>query len=125
MTNRTGFIERRKHKRLKAKEGAFAAVTSGDCKIGQIKNISKGGLAFQYIDNGEPSSGSVEIEIFSVTEDFYLKKSSAKVVRDSEVDSTVPLSSLPVREVVVQFGKMESNQMYILNCFLHKYTANR
>lgn len=123
MTKRTGFIEKRKHKRFKAKEGAFAAVTSGDIKIGQIKNISKGGLAFQYIDNSEPSSGSVQIEIFSVAKDFYLKKSSAIVVRDSEVDSTVPLSSLPMRELVVQFGEMGSNQMYILDCFLQKYTT--
>jgi hypothetical protein len=40
LTNRTGFIERRKHRRFKAKGGAFAAVTF-DNKIGQIKNISK------------------------------------------------------------------------------------
>ena len=125
MSNKKDSTEKRKHKRFKAKEGAFAIVTSDYRKIGQIKNISQDGLDLQYIDNGEQLSGSVEVEIFSFAKDFYLKKLSAKVVRDSEVHSTVPFSSVPMRELVVRFGEMESNQRYILDCFLQEYTTKR
>lgn len=123
MSNIKVSTEKRKHKRLKAKEGAFAVVTSDYNKIGQIRNISKGGLAFQYIDNGEPLRGSIEIEIFSAAKNFYLRKLAAKVIMDSEVDSPVPFSSLPLKELVVQFEKMKPNQMLMLDYFLQKYTT--
>lgn len=123
MSNNKDLTEKRKHKRFKAKEGAFAVVTSDYDKIGQIGNISKCGLAFQYIDNGEPLRGSVEIEIFAAAKNFYLRKLAAKVVMDSEVDSTVPFSALPLRKLVVQFEKMKPNQMLMLDYFLQKYTT--
>ena len=123
MVNNKDFIEKRKHKRLRAKEGAFAVVTSDYDKIGQIGNISKCGLAFQYIDNGEPLKGSVEVEIFSAAKNFYLRKLAAKVVVDSEVDSTVSFSAVPLRKLVVQFEKMKANQMLMLDYFLQKYTT--
>lgn len=123
MSNKKDSTEKRKHKRFKAKEGAFAVVTSDYNKIGQIGNISKCGLAFQYIENGEPLRGSVEVEIFSAAKNFYLRKLTAKVVMDSEVDSIVPFSALPLRKLVVQFEKMKPNQMLMLDYFLQKYTT--
>jgi hypothetical protein len=122
---KSGNAEKRKHQRFKAKKGAFARINSKDKKAGQIKNISKGGLSFQYIDDGEPLSGSIGLELFSITNDFYLKKLSANVVRDSEVAGVVPVSSAPMRELAVQFGVMESNQRNILNCFIRQYTTQR
>jgi len=122
MSNKRTSTAKRKHKRFKAKEGAFAIVNSDYNKIGQIETISKGGLAFQYVADGKILSGPVEIEIFSTDRDFYLKKLSAEVVGDSAVDDTVHLSSLPVRELVVQFGKMQPIQKLLLDCFIQKYT---
>ena len=117
--------ENRKNKCYKAKQGAFAVVTADENKIGQINNISKGGLSFQYISNGQLSSGSVEIEIFSTAKSFYLKKLSAKVVVDSEVDNTASLSSLPMRELVLQFEKIMPYQMLMLEHFLQNYTTRQ
>ena len=72
--------------------------------------------------DSELSSGSIEIEIFYAAKDFYLKKLLVTAVMDSEVDNTAPLSSVPVRELVVQFEKMKPNQMFMLDYFLKKYT---
>ena len=74
MSNKKDSTEKRKHERFKVKGGAFAAVTSDDNKIGQIKNISKGGLALQYLSSSPQSKGIVEIDIFSKVDDFYLKE---------------------------------------------------
>jgi hypothetical protein len=123
MSNKMNSTEKRKHKRLKAKEGTFAVVTSDYNKIGQIRNISKGGLSFQYIGEGEESKGSVEIEIFSAANSFYLRKLAAKVVVDFEVDHTVPFSSLPLRQLVVQFKEMQPTQTMMLDYFLQQYTT--
>lgn len=123
MRNKKEFIERRKHKRFKVKGGAFAVSTT-DCKnLGQIKDISKGGLAFQFIENGEQAKGSIEIEIFSTVGDFYLKKLPAKTVLDFEVDNTVSSHSMPMRQWSIQFGELNYFQKLLLDFFLQKYTC--
>jgi hypothetical protein len=120
MTTKKDLVERRKHKRFKAKEGAFAVLTS-DNKMGQIKDISRSGLTFQYIGHGEPSSGSTEMEIFSTVYDFYLKKVPARVIVDSEIEKTVPFSSVPMRQVNVQFEEMTPIQSKLLEYFIQNY----
>lgn len=97
MRNGTDFIERRKHQRFKAQKHAFAVLESNFAKLGLIINISRGGLAFCYIACGgktTQTTGSFEVDIFLSGNDFYLKKVSAKIVSDSEVDNKISFSSL-------------------------------
>ncbi|MFH2218855.1 MAG: PilZ domain-containing protein [Pseudomonadota bacterium] len=115
-------LERRKHERLKAKEGTFAVVTSGNRKLGQVKDISMGGLTFQYVDNGEPVDVLSEVELFSAVYDFHLKKLKVKSVEDLSIDNTVSFSSLPMRQLRIQFGTMTSDQSRLLDFFLRKHT---
>jgi hypothetical protein len=47
--NSKDYVERRKHKRFIIRDVAFAILRTGeDEELGQIANISMGGLAFQY-----------------------------------------------------------------------------
>ena len=121
MTTKNDLVERRKHKRFKAKEGAFAALTS-DNKMGQINDISRSGLTFQYIGHDESSSGSTEVEIFSAVADFYLKKVPVKSVMDIQVDGNIPFSSVPMKQLRIQFGRMTPIQSGLLDYFLQNYT---
>ncbi|MFC1814264.1 hypothetical protein ACFL03_16395 [Thermodesulfobacteriota bacterium] len=121
MTTKKDLVERREHKRFKAKEGAFAVLTS-DNKLGQIQDISKSGLTFQYIGHGEPSSGSTEMEIFSTVYDFYLNKVPVKSVVDIEVDSNIPFSSVPIKQLKIQFGEMTPIQSTLLDYFIQNHT---
>ena len=50
MVGRKRTIERRRHKRYKAVEGAYAAISPHSHKLGQVIDISMGGLSFKYID---------------------------------------------------------------------------
>ncbi|MFC1516889.1 hypothetical protein ACFL7E_09070 [Thermodesulfobacteriota bacterium] len=121
MAKRKKIIERRRQDRFKVKDGFFAALTSEN-KIGQINEIGKRGLTFQYVDNGTSVKTSAQIDIFSTSYDFYLRNMPVKSIVDFEIDSTVPLSSLPMKQVNVQFGKMSSTQKMLLDFFLQKYT---
>ena len=121
MITQKGVVERRKHKRFKAKEGVFALLTS-DNKMGQIKDISRSGLTFQYVGHGEPLSGSVEMEIFSTVYDFYLKKVPVKSVVDIEVDDDIPFSSVSMKQLRIQFGEMTRIQLRLLGYLLQHYT---
>jgi len=114
--------ERREQKRFKVKGGIFAVLGPDNYILGQIKNISKSGLAFEYVDTGAQSKGSTEIEIFSKIHDFYLKKLPIRIVENYEVDSTVPLSSLPIRQLNINFGKISHSQMSLLDHILENYT---
>ena len=43
-------LDRRRKKRYRVKEGAFAALINHDNRLGQIRDISLVGLSFRYID---------------------------------------------------------------------------
>lgn len=122
MTNRTDFIDRRKQKRFKGKEGAFATLNADCDKKGQIKDISKDGLSFLYFGDGEESNGSTEIEIYSTNDDFYLRKLPVRIVSDVSQNSKDSFSSIPTRKLTMRFEKLIPKQKFLLNYFLKKYT---
>jgi hypothetical protein len=122
MKNKEGLIERRKHKRFKVREGAFAVVRSDYNKLGQIKDISEGGLAFQFIEDGKETKDSLEVEIFSTLDDFYMKKLPVRTVLDFELDNPVASNSTPMRQLSMKFGKLNHPQKLLLGFFIQKYT---
>ncbi|MGD9334503.1 MAG: PilZ domain-containing protein [Desulfobacterales bacterium] len=122
MKNKEGLIERRKHKRFKVREGAFAVLRSDYNKLGQIKDISEGGLAFQFLEDGKQTKDSLEVEIFSTLDDFYMKKLPVRTVLDFELDNPVASNSTPMRQLSMKFGKLNHPQKLLLGFFIQKYT---
>ena len=122
MSDTLDLTKKRQHKRFKGKKGLFGVLTSGNNKRGQINEISKSGLTFQYIDNGEPLNDPIEVEIFSTVHDFHLRKLPIKSVTGIEADNTVPLISVPMRKLNIQFGRMTHIQSKLLDYLLKKYT---
>jgi len=114
--------EQREHKRFKVKKGIFAVLGTENYVLGQIKNISKRGLAFEFPDTGVRVKGSTEMEIFSKIHNYYLKKLPIKIVEDYEVEKTVAFSSLPIRQLNIEFGKISPSQKLLLDHFLQNYT---
>ncbi|MGO8942047.1 MAG: PilZ domain-containing protein, partial [Syntrophobacteraceae bacterium] len=82
------FDEKRKFARFKGKEGAFAAfIRPNDLmSVGQIQDISIGGLCVQYVSTNEDNKGRSEIKIFGSNERFiHLNKVQCRIVYDREV----------------------------------------
>jgi hypothetical protein len=149
MANSKEFIERRKHKRFKIKNGAVAAmittapVTSEQTKVmsmskdalattknkyirmGQIINISKGGLAFRYTDGGGKSIESSELDILFTQDGFYLDRLPFKTVWTSNAVGIPSVSLLQTSQRGVQFMEMTSHQISQLDYFLHNYTIRQ
>ena len=65
-------VERRKNKRYKAKEGAYAAISPHSRRLGQIIDISMGGLSFKYIDSNDERSDNPERSIFLSSLGYYV-----------------------------------------------------
>ena len=110
--------------RFEVKEGAFASIKNDFIKLGTIKDISKGGLAFTYIVDKDRISESFWIDILFRHEDFYLKDVPAKKIFDFYVEEKVLFSSLIQKQVGVQFGDLESHQLDQLNHFINHYTID-
>ncbi|MGO9415529.1 MAG: PilZ domain-containing protein [Syntrophobacteraceae bacterium] len=80
--------EKRKFTRFKGKEGASAALIRPNnlMNVGQIQDISIGGLSFQYASTNEDNKGRSEIEIFSSNDrSIHLDKVQCRIVYDRKV----------------------------------------
>jgi hypothetical protein len=115
--------DRRKFIRYKVNKDAFAVIRTSDNKLGRIKDVSKGGLSFEYIMKGDPSEGITELDIFTTENDFYLKLLPVQIIKDSTMESEHAFSSLEMRRLGVQFGEMTPNQMSKLDYFLQHHTS--
>jgi len=80
--------EKRKFKRFKGKEGAFAALISHNefINTGRIQDISMGGLCVRYLSVKEDKEGCSEIKIFGSNGRFiHVDKVQCRIVYDQEV----------------------------------------
>jgi hypothetical protein len=121
MVGRKRTVERRKSKRYKAVEGAYAAISPHSNKLGQIIDISMGGLTFKYIDTkGENANkqNPSEESIFLSSKGFYVGDLPFKTVSDNEVTNTPSLSAMKVRERHVQFTDLSFKQLFDLDYYL-------
>ena len=116
-------MERRKYTRFRAKDGALIEVRSHRGRLGEIIDISKGGLAFRYIDIGDRPKGSFELDIFLKETGFRLEKVPAKTISDLKTTKYFPYSSTKTRRQGVQFGELTENQISKLDHFIKNYTT--
>jgi hypothetical protein len=126
MVGRKRTVERRKSKRYKAADGAYAAISPKSHKLGQIIDISMGGLAFKYIDtnNGDIKNDNIENKndskesIFLSSMGFYVGDLPFKTISDEEVTNAPSFSAMKVRERKVQFTDLSFKQLFDLDYYL-------
>lgn len=117
-------FERRLYKRFQVKEGVYALLKNDTSKLGQIKNISKGGLAFLYINNEAELHGSLEVNIFLSGHGFYFKNIPCKAISDLYIENKVPFSTFKLRQLGIQFKEISSNLSTQLDIFIQNYTLS-
>lgn len=121
MVGRKRTIERRKHKRYKAVEGAYAAISPNSNKLGQIIDISMGGLCFKYISTDNKSEEPVDRNqesIFLSSMGYYVGELPFQTVADYEITDTPSFSSMKVRKRHVKFTDLTFKQLFDLDHYL-------
>ena len=121
MSDRNELSEQRKDKRFQVPKDAFAALGPDYIKVGQIINISMGGLAFRYLGSEEPSNAS-ELDIFLARRAFYLYKLPFETVWDFVTDEK-PFSSINMKLCGLQFGQLTQSQISELQYFIQDYAV--
>ena len=123
MTKTKEMVERRKHNRLQVKDGASVVLRAHFLELGQIIDVSKGGLAFRYIPSHQPSSGPSDLVILSDDRTFYLDEIPFKIASDFEIGND-PFSFLKIRRCGLQFDKLTRNHVSQLKHFI-RHCATR
>jgi len=123
MINSEKVIERRFHERFQVQQGLYALLKNGSSKLGQIKNISKGGLAFIYINDEDQIHEPTEVDIFLSGHGFILKGIPCKKISDIHVDNFVPFTTFEMRQLGVQFGEVSLPHSAHLDTFIEKYAT--
>jgi len=124
MTDGKELVERRKHERFQVEDGALAVLKPPwphSTRLGQIIDISRGGLAFRCIASEERSNGSCELSIIFADHGFYLNKLPINTISDFET-AKMPFASMTPRRRSVQFEELTHDQMSKLEYFIQKHT---
>jgi hypothetical protein len=120
MTVNKEIVERRKHTRFQVPKSAFVGFGPYDAKVGQIIDVSLGGLAFRYVGTEEPANG--ELSIFVTERDFYVSHIPFRTISDFEVAGKTSSTPVTLRRSGVQFGILTDHQTYQLEYFLRNLT---
>ena len=118
-------MNRRKHKRYPGVEGAIVAARPRAEILGQMIDVSLGGLSFQYIDSAIDESPSDELTILMSSPRLYLDRIPYRTVADFALPQEFSFSAIPVRRRCVVFGlltpeKRDGIKQLILYCTLIK-----
>jgi hypothetical protein len=116
-----GLSEKRRFRRFQVPQNAFALLNGSDGRLARITDISKDGLAFRYVGNGEQPKRSFQMDIFLANNSFRLEKVSFRIVSDFEVSKQGLTNSLIMRRRGVQFDGIDQNHVSRLEYFIENY----
>ena len=114
-------VEKRKHKRMEVKDGAFVLLGPHSTKLGRIIDIGMGGLSFSHMARERPSSELYELDIFIIDSDFYLERVLFEAISDFKTHEN-PFSPITMRRSGVRFGELGHNQVSQLEHFIQNHT---
>jgi uncharacterized protein (TIGR02266 family) len=110
--------ERRRHKRFQLKVSAFALLNSPFSEMGEIIDISMGGLAFRYTSDKALPKGSLVLDILCVDDGFQIGQVPVSTVAESVVSGEV-------RRRGVQFDQLTNRQLSQVGYFTRAYADQR
>ena len=118
--------ERRIAKRYRAMDGALAALSPESGHIGQIRNISSGGLAFRYIADtmtDRAPHATFSLQLMFAGEGVWLDGIPVRRVADVAVSAEASFSGLPLRQTSLQFVSLTAPQKDALQAYIRRCTA--
>jgi len=124
--NRRSGTQRRKHKRYQVKDFTFVKLWSeSDEDLGQLLDISSGGLALRYFASAGKPKNFNELGIFLSGDEFSIARIPFRTVSDTELADGLQFGSIDFRRSGLQFGHLTPDQRLKLDYFLDNYTLGK
>jgi hypothetical protein len=112
--------ERRQNQRVNVECGIFLTVRPGFKKIGRVKDISLGGICFEYaVFEDYEKLNFCEVDILSETGKFHLIKIPCRVAYDVQLSSH-PFQQFQMRRCGLQFAWLSESQASQVLCTIIK-----
>jgi len=122
ITNRRRKIDNRAHIRYKVKDHIYVSLRSDfDEAVGQLIDISKGGLSVQYLATNEKSGDYSELGIFSSV-DLAIERIPFRTVSDTEIGGELKMGITKLKRYGLQFEDLTPGQKTKLDCFIRDHT---
>jgi hypothetical protein len=109
--------ERRQYPRFNVKSDVLAVLKPYPVKLGQVINISEGGIVFQYFGTEVLSSHYSKIDFF-VTQNEIEYNSLPVISLWSDIIHHSPEKGLPMHQVGMRFDTLSSEQSMLLKEFI-------
>ena len=118
---------KRRYDRYITQENAYVSLGSGFTKVGSIKDISRGGVAFEYILYEESNQNILgKIDIFIARNGFHLTKIPCDIVYDIPVNTNRinPLftRNFTYKRCGIKFCDLTENHELGIDKFLKQHT---
>jgi hypothetical protein len=117
-------VDKRKYRRFKGKEGAFAVFLRPHefINLGQVLDISLGGLCVKYLSTEVPEGGCSEIKIFGANGRFiHVDKLPCHIVYDVEIPEG-SWDQFSSRRCGIQFDNLNVRHLSMLQDFIDHFT---
>ena len=114
--------ERRRHKRFAAQGDAYAVLRSQSPRLGQIIDVSRGGMSFRYVDGTEDSSGPAALDVFLLNQPVLMKSVPVRSCCDFAIDPAAEQKEESIRRCCVEFVALEPGQASALEDFIEHHT---
>ena len=120
--------EWRKYTRFLAEKDTYAALGVNFARVGRLKDISIGGLAFEYIGCTEHCvQDSSRIAIFHSHNDFHLPDLACRLICNLAISAENEGSPIDWQYIIhrcaIQFGDITAKQRKQLEFFINHYTC--
>ena len=116
--------EQRIHKRFRVRENSYVTLGGRATKLGQIVDISQGGLSFRYIDIGERPDSSLQVKLsIKNNNGFQLENIPFKTIYDLRATKEFPFSSTRIRRRGGRFVSLSQEQISGLEYLIANYTT--
>jgi hypothetical protein len=115
--------DRRESKRHTMKDVAFAVLTSGsDEELGQVVNISHGGLAFEYFVGSRQINDAKYLDIMLAKSELRINKIPVRTICDFEIKNDLPFSTIAKRQQSICFEMLTEEQKRQLDLLIQHHT---
>ena len=120
--DRRRILDRRKHKRFHAKEPTYVKLLAASQEdVGQLLDISKGGLSLRYFVKEEKPQDYSDLGLFSSGGNLIIDEVPFRKIVDTELVNNIPFSTITFRRYGVQFENLTPDQTAKLDYFLKPY----
>jgi len=113
-------VERRKYKRFRIPVGVFLSFGPDDSRLGEIIDISTGGLAYRYLATEEQPNRGPTLNIFLTEHDCCVDELRFETVSDFRT-CDIRFTPVTMRRSGVQFGELTHSQKSRLEHFIDNY----